>query len=152
MTLEIRDFIEDDRDFFLEASEEFYDSDAVEDTVPEKNFQRTFDVCLEGSPFVQGMVFLVDGQPAGYALISITYSNEVGGLSILLEEAYIRPSFQGLGIGTRFFELVEEHYVEAGKAKRLRLEVTKVNTGAISLYERMGYQPLSYVQMVKDFD
>lgn len=151
MDLSIRDFTEDDRVFFLESCMEFYSSPAVNESVPIENFKHTFDICLKGGPYIRGVIFWVGEYRAGYGLISFTYCNEVGGLSVLLEEAYIAPEYQGLGIGPQFFKMGEDHYIKAGKAKRLRLEVTKVNTGAIQLYEKMGYKPLNYIQMVKDY-
>ena len=34
--------------------------------------------------------------------------------------------------------------------RRFRLEVTRCNERAISLYRRLGYEELDYIQMIKD--
>lgn len=151
MDFTLRDFISSDRDFFIKSSQMFYDSPATDHAVPTENFERTFDICLQGSPYVQGMVFLVDDQHAGHALISYTYSNEAGGLSVLLDEIFILPKYQGQGIASKFFEAIENLYIVNGKANRLRLEVSHDNPGAEKLYSRLGFKKLDYIQMVKEF-
>lgn len=54
----------------------------------------TFDTILKGSPYADGVILEMDGKPVGYGLISLTYSGEVGGLSVLLEELYIREEYR----------------------------------------------------------
>lgn len=144
----IRDFTEADREQYLRMSGLFYSSDAVDHAAPSENFSRTFDQCIARNPLVRGLALEMDGVFAGFALLSITWSNEVGGLCVWLEEAYVDSAWQGQGLGSAFLSFVEEEYKNT--AKRLRLEVTSVNTGAIRLYQRNGYQHLNYMQMVKD--
>lgn len=151
MTFKMHDFKTQDREFFLECARKFYDSDAVIDRVSEKFFERTFEECIKGSPYTQGMVITADGNNAGFLLLSFTYSNEVGGMVVLIEELYLKPEYQSKGIGSQIFDIIENIYVNAGKAKRLRLEVSKDNTEAIKLYDRLGYKPLEYIQMYKNF-
>lgn len=148
MSHTIRDFVESDLQDYLRLSREFYNTGAVLHTVPEENFTRTFDACISGSPYTRGLALMLDNELAGYALISLTWSNEVGGICVLLEEAYISPKFQGRGLGSAFLSFAEREYGE--RARRLRLEVTHSNERAISLYERMGYQRFDYLQMIKD--
>ena len=45
---------------------------------------------------------------------------------------------------------VEEHKEEG--VARFRLEVEEDNTRAAALYERLGYKPLDYKQMIKEFE
>lgn len=145
-----RDFLPQDRDIYLQMSREFYSSKAVLHSIPDENILKTFRLCLEKDPFVRGLLVLVDGKPAGYGLLSFTWSNEAGGSCVLLEEAYILPRYQGGGIGGAFLDQIEQEYIKAGRAKRLRLEVAPENTRAIALYERKGFARLDYVQMLKD--
>lgn len=144
----IRDFAASDRGVFLEMAEKFYSSDAVIHSVPTEFFETTFTRCIKGDPFVRGLILQDGVNTAGYALLSFTYSNEVGGLVVLLEEAYVLPQYQGKGLGKEFFAFVEAEY--AGKARRFRLEVTHCNKRAISLYRKLGYRELNYLQMIKD--
>ena len=68
---------------------------------------------------------------------------------IWVEELYVRPQYQGRGLGGAFFRFLEETY--AGQAARIRLEVEPDNDGARRLYGRVGFEELPYMQMCRDF-
>lgn len=136
-----------DRETFVAMAEEFYHSTAVLHPVPRENFEETFRQIMEGSPYLTGLMLVKDGQDAGYALLAMTYSNEAGGLCCWVDELYLRPPFQGKGLGTELFGFLER---ELPQVKRFRLEVTAVNQGAVRLYQRMGYEKMEYLQMVKE--
>jgi GNAT superfamily N-acetyltransferase len=145
----IRPFLPQDKETYLSMSVDFYNNtNACLHEADTSHFEATFDACVAGNPYAKGvMIFTEDGQAAGFGLISLTWSNEAGGLCVLLEELYFRPEHRGKGLGTQFFRWVEEAYPDA---KRFRLEVTRVNEGAIRLYHALGYEDLDYLQMVKD--
>lgn len=143
----IRDLLPNDRDIFLSMVKIFYSSEAVAHNVDFKNFEATFNAAMNKSPFIRALIIEDDGIPAGYALLSFTYSNEVGGMVVLIEELYISDSYRGKGFGSQFLEFLEQEYP---LAKRFRLEVVKDNKKAIDLYSRFGYKSLDYAQMVKD--
>jgi len=149
MKLIIRDFVSDDKDEYIKMSEAFFNSYAVDHTVPAEHFQSTFDQCINASPYTRGMALISEGIFAGYALASFTWSNEAGGICVWIEELYIQEESRGYGIGKAFLEFIESEY--AGKAKRLRLEVTLSNSRAAELYRNLGYTELDYCQLVKDF-
>ena len=149
MKLIIRDFVGDDKDKYIKMSGEFFGSSAVDHTVPEEHFRSTFDQCISESPYTRGMSIISDGIFVGYALLSLTWSNEAGGICVWIEELYIQEESRGYGIGKAFLEFIENEY--EGKAKRLRLEVTPSNDKATKLYKRLGYTELDYCQLVKDF-
>ena len=86
--------------------------------------------------------------PAGYGLVSLTYSNEAGGLVVWLEELYIRDFARGFGLGTELIGYIENQYRD--QAVRFRLEVEEENHAAVRLYRRKGYTSLPYAQMVKE--
>ena len=136
-----------DEAVLLELMREFYHSPAVLHPVPDSYFHRTVQEVTQGSPYAQAYLFYQEERVAGYGLLARTYSNEAGGLVVWLEEAYIRPAFRGLGIGSEFFRFVEKTY--AGQAARLRLEVEPDNEAAIRLYRRLGFEELPYSQMIK---
>ena len=143
-----RPIAQEDRLTLIDLMNEFYHSPAVLHPVPEDNFYKTADLILAGTPYADAYLFEVDGQIAGYALTAKTYSNEAGGLVLWLEEVYIRPTFQGRGIGGRFLQFLSEEYPE--EVARLRLEVAEGNDGATRLYRRAGYQDFEYHQMIRD--
>ncbi len=126
---------------------EFYSSPAVLHPVPESYFDATIREALSGSPYVDCYLLDWEGQPAGYALTAKSWSNEVGGLVVWLEEAYVREAFRGHGLGSQLLQELENTYRDAA---RFRLEVEEENKGAIRLYQRFGYVPLDYRQMVRE--
>ena len=143
----IRPLQNSDRALFLELTKEFYHSPAVLHEVPTAYFLNNFDEALSDSPFLKGYILELDGKPVGFALLSFTYAAEVGGRQVMIEEIYLREQARGAGLGKEFFRFVEEAFPDC---RRQRLEVTEENAGARRLYERLGFQPLDYLQMVKD--
>lgn len=144
----IRKITPQDQAQFISLLDEFYHSPAVLHPIPSENYKKTFDEVIMGSPYADAYIFSVEDEVAGYALLSFTYSNEAGGLVMWLEELYIRPAFQGKGLGSEFFCYIHEHY--DSKVARIRLEVEADNSGALNLYKRLGYEPLPYVQMYRE--
>lgn len=138
---------ETDRQEYLSMCREFYYSPAVLHPVPEQHFQGTFDAMMQGSPFLSCYMMEQDGKMAGYALLIHDYSQEAGGVQLWLDELYIRPEFQGQGLGTAFFSFLSENLPET--VKRLRLEYEPDNLRARALYQRWGFEPLEYQQMIK---
>jgi ribosomal protein S18 acetylase RimI-like enzyme len=148
MQFVIRDFKVSDREIYYMMSEKFYHSDAVSHPVPKEFFIKTFNMCIEKSPFTRGLLIEQDHLAAGFALLAFTYSNEVGGLVLLIEDLFILPEFRGRGLVRHFFDYLENEY--HGKVRRYRLEVTKNNHQAIGIYQHLGYEKMAYISMVKE--
>ena len=144
--MKIRKITKDDKDEFLKMSREFYLSDAVLHNIDESYHTAAFEELMTSDVYLDGYIFEKDGQVAGYCLLNKSYSREVGGKVLWIEELYVRPRFQGRGIGSALLKRVEEDF----PAQRYRLEVEEENWGAIKLYERHGYERLAYVQMIRD--
>ena len=142
----IREIRKDDRALYCDLVDKFYHSDAVNAPVPAENYQTTFDEMMRSDTYLKGYIFEIEGIPCGFALLSKTFSQEAGGLSVTIEEIYIEPAYRGRGLGTSFFEFLKREI----PAMRYRLEVEDDNEGAKRLYERMGFELLPYLQMVID--
>ncbi len=140
--LELKDRIE-----FIDMATEFYDSNAVLHSIPVEYMECTFSEAMSNSPYVKCHIIEHNSETAGYGLISITYSNEVGGLVVLIEELFIKEPFRGLGLGGKYLDFIHNMY--SGTARRFRLEISKTNTDAERLYLRKGYKELNYKQMVR---
>ena len=146
----IRKMTESDRDLYIEMAEEFYHSDAVLHPIPRAHFEKTAEEALKSGTYSEIYLLEYEGKTAGYGLTARTFSQEAGGQVLWIEELYIREAFRSRGLGREFFSYLEEN--NKGVLSRLRLEVEADNTRAISLYERLGYEVLDYVQMIKDFE
>ena len=137
-----------DREVYLDMAAEFYMSEAVCHNVPQIYLERTFEEMMRSDVYAEGFIFLNEREEtAGYAIVSKMFSQEAGGMSVWIEEIYIRQAYRGHGIGKAFFAFYEALHPEM---MRLRLEVDKKNTDAIRLYKKLGFQAVSYYQMGKD--
>lgn len=143
----IRDITENDREAVIAMMNEFYDSPACLHAVPEENFQRTITEAVAKNPLTRLLVLEEAGGIIGYANLGITWNNEAGGIQVWFDELFFRSHARGKGYGTKVFEWLEKEYPQA---RRIRLEVTHENTGAIALYKRLGYKELCYYQMIKE--
>lgn len=141
-----RRITENDRELYYRYADLFYHTDAVNAPVPTGNYAAAFDEMMMGDTYLRGYIFEDDGEPCGFALLSRTYSQEAGGMSVTIEEIYITEEHRGKGLATGFFE----HLKAQDQIMRLRIEVEDYNTGAKRLYERMGFELLPYLQMVID--
>lgn len=150
MNIEIRNFYSDDRTVFFDMVKKFYAPPAVLHFPSEEVMMSSFDAAIEMPELVKGYMFEFGGTPAGYAIVSMKFETEVGGMAAWIEELFVEEAFRGLGIGSRFFKFLQSEF--KGKIKRIRLEVGDENDGAKRLYERLGFEPLDYRQMVIDKD
>lgn len=141
-----RRITENDWELYRGYVDTFYHTDAVNAPIPVENYRATFDEMLRSDTYVRGYIFEYEGTPCGFALLSKTFSQEAGGISITIEEIYIDPEYRSKGLATEFFEWLKNESC----AMRLRLEVEDYNKGAMRLYERMGFELLPYLQMVID--
>ena len=147
MNLVIRDMVEGDRNQVLELMRIFYDSPAVFHTSSDEVLKRNIEDCISDMPYVSGYVFEMEGELAGYAMTSISYTTEYGGICIWLEDLYIKPEYRGNGIPAKFFTYIEAEHPEA---VRFKLEVEQENERAIAAYKKSGYGISPYFEMIKE--
>jgi len=146
--INIRDFVEQDRTNFINMCTSFYSTGATLNPLSQEAMSTTFSEIISNSPYIRGLIIEYNSSISGYVNLSLTYSNEANGMVVLIEEIYIKPEFQGNGLGSYALTWVLNKY--RGKAMRYRLEVCNSNSGAINLYERFGFKNLDYRQMILD--
>jgi ribosomal protein S18 acetylase RimI-like enzyme len=95
------------------------------------------------------LVFEVDGNPSGYAIVTWGYDLEYGGRDAFLTELYVRPDRRGRGIGRLALAAAEEA-ARSGGAHALHLLVRHENAEALRLYGRAGYRTEPRAVMTKD--
>lgn len=141
----IRVMTEQDRDCVLAMMRVFYASEAVLSNGSEEIFNKDIDYCVGESPYLEGYLFEEAGRLQGYAMVAKSFSTEFGRPCLWVEDLYIKPEFRGLGIGSRFFQFIEERYPEV----LFRLEVEAENERAVKMYKKCGYEVLPYMEMKK---
>ena len=142
----IRNLTPSDRDVYLRMAHDFYHSPAVLKPVPDAYLERSFEEMMRSDVYMRGLIFEVDGNVAGYAVISKTYSQEAGGKVAWIEEIYVPDRYRGRGLAHEFF--ADLHALEP--AARYRLETEPGNLRAKRLYESLGFTQLGYEQLVMD--
>ncbi|MBQ3542194.1 MAG: GNAT family N-acetyltransferase [Oscillospiraceae bacterium] len=145
--MQIRQVEQKDFDKVLEMMKVFYASDALLIHPKESVLRKTLADAIEAGPYVEGFVFFREEELAGYGMIAKSYSTEVGGRCVWIEDIYIKPEFRGQGFGTGFLRYVEDRYRDW--AVRLRLEAEEENENAMQVYRNAGFELLGYVQLVK---
>lgn len=147
--LEFRRMTENNKDDVINMAKIFYNSDAVSHNVSEEVLLRTFNDACSDNPLLEGFILINDDKIIGYAYTTTLYACECGGETVLLEELFISEKCRGKGFGKEFFKWMFKLYPEA---VRFRLEVTKENKKAYNLYKNLGFNQISYLQMVYDIN
>lgn len=147
--LEFRRMTKDNKDDVVNMAKIFYNSDAVSHNVSEEVLLRTFNDAFSDNSLLDGFMLINDDKVIGYAYITTLYACECGGEAVLLEELFISEKSRGKGFGKEFFKWLFKLYPEA---VRFRLEVTKDNKRAYNLYKSLGFDQISYLQMVYDVE
>lgn len=145
--MKIRNITISDKEEYLAMANAFFNSDAVSHTIPKEYSINTFNEALAGNPLIRILILEFNGEIAGFAHISFSWSSEAGGKVVIFEDLFIKPNFRSKGIGRKFFNEMFKTYPDA---KRFRLEVAKDNLRAQALYEALGFEYIDYLQMVKE--
>jgi ribosomal-protein-alanine N-acetyltransferase len=81
---------------------------------------------------------------SGRNLAGFIVAGENGGPEAWIVTLDVHPDARRRGIGTRLIRSVEARYARSG-VHRLSLQVGVGNTGALSLYDKAGYQKTDYL-------
>ena len=119
----------------------FYDSPAVLHTSSDRVLKNDIEACIGDCPYLDGYVFVVDGQIAGYSMVSKSFTTEYGGICAWIEDLYVKENFRRRGISKQFFEKLPSMYPEI---VRFKLEVEPENERALETYKSCGYSKLHY--------
>ena len=145
--MKIRDMVTADKENVMEMVQEFYHSDAVDHEVKQEVLEATLNAAVSEDPVLRGVVLEEDGKIIGYAYLTSYFVTEAGGINLMIEDLFIKKEARGHGYGSQFFKWLFKEYPNV---KRYRMEGTEENKGAVSLYKKMGFEFLGYLQMIKD--
>jgi len=87
-----------------------------------------------------GRVWIIraGSETAGYVVLTLSYSVELGGRYAFIDELFVAREFRGKGVGSSVLQLVAAEARSLG-VQALSLEVTRSNDVARRLYRRNGF-------------
>ncbi|MBJ7536734.1 GNAT family N-acetyltransferase [Marinomonas sp. C1424] len=88
-------------------------------------------------PIAEAIFFFVDGAPAGFAVYYHTFSTTTGKKGLHLDDLYVRPQFQGGGIGKKALGYLAS-LAKGRNCGRFEWWALKWNENAIGFYESIG--------------
>ncbi|MBX9691480.1 MAG: GNAT family N-acetyltransferase, partial [Cyanobacteria bacterium] len=113
--------------------------------------RKNVDKLIQQSDLGEVLIIRNGVSVIGYAIIVYFYSLELGGLSALLDEFFIKESCRSQGFGniamTELFDLCRQKGLAA-----VQLEVLNQNAHAKSLYLKKGFTVRDRSLMVRSFD
>jgi ribosomal protein S18 acetylase RimI-like enzyme len=120
---------------------EFYAESAH--ALPADKARQAFAALLERADL--GSVHLVeaDGQAAGYAVLTVGYSMEYGGLRGFVDDLFVRPSMRQRGLATSLLDGIRRE-AERRSVCALLVETSTGNEPAQRLYRRAGFEDLGH--------
>ena len=90
----------------------------------------------------------VDGLPAGYLLAVFVFSLEHRGLTAEIDELFVAPQHQGLGLGRLLLAAAEAAFLAAGCTK-VALQIGRDNAAARAFYRGHGYEDRAGFELVE---
>jgi GNAT superfamily N-acetyltransferase len=115
-----------------------YAEDKSDFPVDQSRFGITVE-CLAANPSQGRIVLFRQGELlCGYALLIPYWSNEFGGTVLFVDEMFVIPEARNRGIGRSFFKFLD--HARPFEAVALALEVSPGNSGALRLYESIGFR------------
>lgn len=142
----IRKIQNSDKNEYIKMAEDFYSSSAVSHKIPAENFENAFNMALKDGTYIRIYILEYDGKTAGYASIAVTCTTEGGGLTLWLDELYVKEQYRGKGLGGELIAFLKKD----AEVKRIRLEITPDNSGAEKLYKSLGFCGCEYRQLIWD--
>jgi ribosomal protein S18 acetylase RimI-like enzyme len=109
---------------------------------------RTIDFLSKNPDQGKIVIFRLDGKSIGYSILINFWSNEFGGLILIIDELFIREEFRNRGVGTDFIQMLTGTANSGYKA--IQLEVYPSNTKALHLYTLLGFEktPNHFLRLV----
>ena len=95
-----------------------------------------------GRPAAEAVVAELDGEPAGFALFTTSFSTFLCRPGIWLEDVFVRPEHRRAGIGRALVEQLAALAVERG-CGRVEWSALDWNEPALAFYRELGARPLT---------
>ena len=125
-------------DIFITMMRALEQADPGKTPFDEQRRRTIFDQFVRDSPYGRAWLIVEGERPAGYVVLTVSFSFEYRGCDAYIDELYIAEEHRGRGIGRQAMEFVETVARELG-VNAMHLEVSRDNEAALELYRRIGY-------------
>ena len=99
---------------------------------------RAFEILLDDSRLGQVWMLEEDGHPAGFVVLTVSFSMEYGGLRGFVDDFYVAPQYRRRGLGHAALEEVTRACRRRG-VRALMVETGPDNHAALSAYRSVGF-------------
>lgn len=96
------------------------------------------------------VIFEIETQVIGYAILTWFWSNEFGGRMLIIDELLVKEAWRGQGIASHFFKTLFKERKYGEMAYELEVGATKDKT--IQFYERHGFKPFKTKHLFRKVD
>jgi ribosomal protein S18 acetylase RimI-like enzyme len=88
-----------------------------------------------------GSVWLIEevSQAVGYLVLTVCFSMEYGGRIAFVDDFYVKPTFRGVGVGTKALAQARDWCVRQD-IRGMSVEVASKNAAAQKVYRRTGFE------------
>jgi GNAT superfamily N-acetyltransferase len=107
-------------------------------TLSEHSASRAFETLLDDSRLGQVWMIEHDGHPAGYVVLTVSFSLEHSGLRGFIDEFYVAGQYRKRGLGHAALEEVKAACRRRG-VRALLVDTARDNEPALSAYRRAGF-------------
>jgi ribosomal protein S18 acetylase RimI-like enzyme len=136
--LQVRAALQQDAETLVWLMQEFY---AESNHTPDPSWAKASFRTLLGSPAL-GRVWLahLGATPVGYAVLTVRYSMEFGGLSGYIDDLFVKTAFRRRGAAHLLLSVLFAECRTRG-CESVHVEVGGSNASALTLYAKFGLNP-----------
>jgi ribosomal protein S18 acetylase RimI-like enzyme len=115
-----------------------YQEDSYEQLMTTQKIQQTVDELTDHPERGKILIFTLNVNIVGYAILIYDWSNEYGGVLMTVDELYVKGAWRNRGIARQFFDYLSSSASE--KIKGIQLEVTSKNQRALAYYKKLNFK------------
>lgn len=145
--LGFRSYLEEDFPELEKMIVLLYSEDPDGETISSLKIRNTLAEFRRFSEKGKIYIFTMNDSIIGYAIVVCFWSNEFGGDILYIDEIYVKEEYRNKRVGSQFFNYLDKN--GDAKTKALAVEVTRRNTRAKNLYEKLGFEISSNNHLVK---
>ena len=106
--------------------------------------ERTFQALLAAPDLGNVWLLEADGAPAGFVVLTVSFSMEYGGLRGFVDDFFVAKAFRRRGLGAAALQAVMIACAQRG-VRALLVEAGPGNEAALSVYRRAGFVDTGHV-------